>query len=432
MKKIFAVIFLLLCLQNVVRAQQIEVFGVDEDLSDLSARVHERKDGNGDPCALVKVMFPVEGAKFGGDIVGDVKYDTGVYWVYMIVGSKKITISHPQYIAATLDFSKYSINGLQAQKTYIVKVKAGESQKQQSLTISFTPSSAIVLIDGKKYPSNDGKVVAMFPVGKHDFIVAADGYESYEGAIVLRETAPGSVEANLIKSADIEKLPVPQNGNVNTKNNTASSITQPVNNTNPANSQYILDKVAEGKRLRDNKDYTEAYKCFQVAAEAGNAEAQYRLGLCYGNGEGITQDYVEGIKWYKKAAEQGYASAQNNLGNCYFNGRGVTKDYAEALKWYRMAAEQGNASAYLNLGACYFLGRGVKQNYTKAFECWQKAAELADVSDIRAAAQKHVGMCYEFGRGVEKDKIEALEWYKKAAEQGNEDAKKKVETYPNW
>ncbi len=376
MRKIFAVVFSLLFLQNVVRAQQIEVFGVDEDLSDLSARVHERKDGNGDPCALVKVMFPVEGAKFDGDIVGDVKYDTGVYWVYMIAGSKKITISHPQYIAATLDFSKYSINGLQAQKTYIVKVKAGESKKLQSLTISFSPSNASVIIDGKMYSSNNGKVTGMFPVGRHEVMIAAIGYESYEGSVTLRESSPSNIQTTLIKSINVDD---------------STSITEQTQNTYSINSQYILNKVAEGKQFYDNKDYTAAYSNFKIAAEAGNAEAQYYLGDCYYFGRDVKQDYKEAVNLYRKSAEQGNAGAQYDLGLCYAYGKGVAKDETEAVNWYRKAAEQGYA-----------------------------------------IAQSWIGYCYELGEGVVQNNTEALKWYKKAAEQGDEYAKKKVETYPNW
>ena len=32
------------------------------------------------------------------------------------------------------------------------------------------------------------------------------------------------------------------------------------------------------------------------------------------------------MKWYRKAAEQNYAEAQYNLGVCYYNGQGVAKD----------------------------------------------------------------------------------------------------------
>ena len=43
-----------------------------------------------------------------------------------------------------------------------------------------------------------------------------------------------------------------------------------------------------------------------LAAEQGNAEAQFDLGNCYCKGEGVEQDKAEAVKWYRKAAEQDF------------------------------------------------------------------------------------------------------------------------------
>lgn len=43
----------------------------------------------------------------------------------------------------------------------------------------------------------------------------------------------------------------------------------------------------------------------------------------------------------KVAAEQGDAIAQFTVGGKYELGRGVPEDDAEAVKWYRLAGEQG-------------------------------------------------------------------------------------------
>lgn len=43
------------------------------------------------------------------------------------------------------------------------------------------------------------------------------------------------------------------------------------------------------------------------------AEAQFNLGLCYANGDGMLQDKAEAVKWYRKAAEQGYKPAKEKL-----------------------------------------------------------------------------------------------------------------------
>ena len=49
------------------------------------------------------------------------------------------------------------------------------------------------------------------------------------------------------------------------------------------------------------------------------------------------------------AAEQGDANAQYSLGNKYHWGHGVPKDYTESAKWTRMAAKQGDANPKYSL-----------------------------------------------------------------------------------
>ena len=65
----------------------------------------------------------------------------------------------------------------------------------------------------------------------------------------------------------------------------------------------------------------------------------------YNNGQGVPQDYQEAARWYRKAAEQGNANAQYNLGIMYYNGRGVPEDDSEAVRWFKKAAAQGYANA---------------------------------------------------------------------------------------
>jgi TPR repeat protein len=59
------------------------------------------------------------------------------------------------------------------------------------------------------------------------------------------------------------------------------------------------------------------------------------------------------VRWYRLAADQGDADAQFNLGVMYDTGRGVPQDDAEAERWYRLAADQGDANAQSNLGVMY-------------------------------------------------------------------------------
>ena len=87
------------------------------------------------------------------------------------------------------------------------------------------------------------------------------------------------------------------------------------------------------------------WEALKEAAEQGNDQAQFNLGLMYANGDGFPEDDTEAVHWYRKAAEQGNAWAQTGLGLMYANGEGVPEDDAEAVSWYRKAAEQGNAWA---------------------------------------------------------------------------------------
>ena len=113
-------------------------------------------------------------------------------------------------------------------------------------------------------------------------------------------------------------------------------------------------------------DFATALQEWTPLAEAGDANAQYNLGVMYGRGDGVPQDYAEAVKWYRLAADQGHASAQSNLGVMYGNGDGVPQDYAEAIRWYRLAADQGDADAQYNLGFMYRLGDGVLQDNVMA------------------------------------------------------------------
>ncbi len=110
-------------------------------------------------------------------------------------------------------------------------------------------------------------------------------------------------------------------------------------------------------------------------AAAGDAEAQYELGICYLNGEDIKLDEEAAVLWFQISAKQGYAEAQSVLGECYHFGAGVEQNMEEAVKWYRLAAEQGLVEAQYNLGyACQF-GVGVEQNYEEAVKWYRLAAE---------------------------------------------------------
>ena len=81
----------------------------------------------------------------------------------------------------------------------------------------------------------------------------------------------------------------------------------------------------------------------QLRAQAarGDAQAQSELGKAFWLGSlGVATNYVEAAKWWHKAAEKNYTEAQYSLGCCYEQGQGVPQDVVEAYKFYKLVTEQ--------------------------------------------------------------------------------------------
>jgi TPR repeat protein len=167
-----------------------------------------------------------------------------------------------------------------------------------------------------------------------------------------------------------------------------------------------------------SRSYSEAYRWYRKAANQGHADAQQHVGFSYYIGEGVKKNFTQAVLWFRKAAEQGMEDAQYYLGLSYYLGDGVKKDDIEAVLWFRRAAQQGHTDAQNQMGSCYALGNGVKKDYTEAVRWYRKAAEQGD-----ASAQSSLGFYYHRGWGVKQDDTEAARWYRKAADQGWESAR---------
>ena len=245
---------------------------------------------------------------------------------------------------------------------------------------------------------------------------------------------------------------------------------------------------------------TEDFFAVEQLAIAGNVDAQCALGGFYDHGlEGVTKNYQEAVKWYRKAADQGNKEAQYFLGICYQLGKSVNKNNEEAAKWYRKASSQGHANAkealdwLINEGlistapsstsnytppkpapsstssswdlCCQGMTAYNAKNYSKAVELWRKAEEMGDTLAVhknfysyslnnqglaayntkdyakavelwkKAAdmgqtyAMNNLGSCYALGQGVPQDKAKTIEWKTKAANLGNADAQYSLGTY---
>ena len=54
------------------------------------------------------------------------------------------------------------------------------------------------------------------------------------------------------------------------------------------------------------------------------------IGTMYDGGHGVPENDAEAVKWYRMAAEQGDTNVQYSLGLKYGKGEGVLEDYVKA------------------------------------------------------------------------------------------------------
>ncbi len=98
------------------------------------------------------------------------------------------------------------------------------------------------------------------------------------------------------------------------------------------NSNYRSCRVSEVKQ-------NNAGSCLLVAA-AGNAEAQFIVGMLYSLGMVFEKNPKESMKWILKAAEQGHVLAQEQAIRAYYEGFGIPKDTEKMYGWLCVLEEQ--------------------------------------------------------------------------------------------
>jgi TPR repeat protein len=215
----------------------------------------------------------------------------------------------------------------------------------------------------------------------------------------------------------------------------------------------VFADTAAGLAAFKNKDYGRAYKEWKAAADAGQAEAQFDLGVLYAQGLGVRRDLTEAAYYYRRSADQGNAEAQFALGQMYSRGWGAPRDAADAVRWlqmansvesdgpptdwanvegygmpqdqeqaafwYRLAADKGHPEAQYYLARLYASGTGVKKDEEQAAR-WMSASAAQGY----ASAQAALGERYAAGNGVSKDQKRAYFWLTLAFLHGDKGAEK--------
>jgi len=177
------------------------------------------------------------------------------------------------------------------------------------------------------------------------------------------------------------------------------------------------------------KDAELAFRCFLSAAQNGDIDAHYNLGLCYATGRGVRQDQFKVTKWLRSTAEAGDTEAMRLLTIRMSEGRGCACDLQGATATFVRAAESGDPTSEFNLGVRYASGHGVPtQNLAQAtafyFGGGQDAAKEGPVGHLGAVVPdgwddlSNSNSNFEDEEDRSRTRI-AVEWYKRAASRGH-------------
>ena len=107
----------------------------------------------------------------------------------------------------------------------------------------------------------------------------------------------------------------------------------------------------KGVAAYESGDFATALREWRPLAKQGNAVCPVQSGWDVRRSDEVFHRIIRPRRsGYRLAAEQGDAGAQFNLGGMYDSGEGVPQDYKTAAKWYRLAAEQGDADSQQQSG----------------------------------------------------------------------------------
>lgn len=162
-------------------------------------------------------------------------------------------------------------------------------------------------------------------------------------------------------------------------------------------------------------DPVQAEHYLRLAAEAGDADAEFSLGKKYRDGDGVPASAPEAAKWLRLAALQDNVSALNALADLLRSGAtGLEPDRIEALRLSRRAVELGSVDAMVTVAGMLRDGIGTEKDPDAAARLLQEAAEKGN-----AVAATNLGWMVARGQGGKPDLAAALQWYTRGAKSGD-------------
>ena len=173
-------------------AQKLTVESFSVKTNDLTASTYERKDGNGNSCALIKVQLATAGAQFSPNVVGNVEYKVNEYWVYLPTINKHLEVKHPNFLTKDVVFADYGVK-LEPKMTYslVLSMPEGGTTTQvvtsQYLLFNVKPKEAIVEVNGEVWTNTNGVSRKFVPFGEYSYTVEASNYHTYSGTVTVND-----------------------------------------------------------------------------------------------------------------------------------------------------------------------------------------------------------------------------------------------------
>ena len=160
---------------------------------------------------------------------------------------------------------------------------------------------------------------------------------------------------------------------------------------------YELRSIIENEE-QTREDRVAAAVQTKRLAQAGDAHAQYLMGVLYRDGTLVIPDTERAQYWMEGAATQNVPAAQYALGKLLLSDDPLVHDPDQGIRWLKAAAQNGNNYAAYDLGKECLTGKYVFRNAEKAADYLRQASQRDN-----PWAQYLLGKLYLMGDGVEQD-----------------------------
>lgn len=158
------------------------------------------------------------------------------------------------------------------------------------------------------------KPVVVPPVVVADTITVVQDTTTVAPVVSPEETPVKAVEQQ--KQPKVEEQPkAEEQPQPKAQPEAKTSVNEPQQQAEPekAEKKAQTNSLEAAREATQNGDYKKAFDIYKSLANAGNAEAQYCLGLMYETGKGVGIDIFEAVMWYRKSKTKGFALAERKL-----------------------------------------------------------------------------------------------------------------------